>query len=126
MQASRIRLLVVDSSKFGLETHCTTATLADFDAVITDQPLSDRVRAYYSAKGVRFLSPTSEYDSDGAGHPSKRHSSKSKFDNRSEVAFYFRWSDFDLGEVEYLIFRYHWLLSGIHGSDDMMKNNLAC
>lgn len=57
MQASRTRLLVVDSSKFGVETHCTTATLGEFDAVITDQPLGDSVRAYYSAKGVRFLSP---------------------------------------------------------------------
>lgn len=57
MQASRVRILVVDSSKFGIETHCTTATLSDFDAVITDQPLSDRVRAYFTAKGVQFLSP---------------------------------------------------------------------
>lgn len=57
MQASRIRLLVVDSGKFGIETHCTNVTLGDFDAVITDQPLSDRMRAYYVAKGVRFLSP---------------------------------------------------------------------
>jgi len=57
MQASRTRILVVDSCKFGIETHCTTATLGDFDAVITDQPLNERVRAYYTVKGVRFLSP---------------------------------------------------------------------
>lgn len=56
MQASRTRILVVDSSKFGVETHCTTATLSDFDAVITDQPLSDHERAYYASHGVRFLS----------------------------------------------------------------------
>lgn len=57
MQASRTRLLVVDSSKFGVETHCTTATLGEFDAVVTDQPLSDTLRAFYAARGVRFLSP---------------------------------------------------------------------
>lgn len=49
------RILVLDSTKFELPLRCAAGRLADYDAVITDVPLPDRLRSPLAAKGIRFL-----------------------------------------------------------------------
>ncbi|MGP9797160.1 DeoR/GlpR family DNA-binding transcription regulator [Halomonas sp. 86] len=50
-----LRVLVLDSTKFDLPLRCTAGQLADYDAVITDVALPDRLRSPLAAQGVRFL-----------------------------------------------------------------------
>lgn len=51
-----VRVLVLDRTKFATRLRCTAGELADFDAVITDQALPDRLRSPLAARGVGFLS----------------------------------------------------------------------
>ncbi|PRY64207.1 DeoR family transcriptional regulator [Vreelandella songnenensis] len=50
------RILVLDKTKFDLTLRCAAGTLADYDAVVTDIPLPDRLRSPLAARGVIFLS----------------------------------------------------------------------
>lgn len=49
------RVLVLDKTKFDLPLRCAAGQLGDYDAVVTDVPLPDKLRSPLAAQGVRFL-----------------------------------------------------------------------
>lgn len=49
------RILVLDKTKFDLTLRCSAGQLADYDAVVTDVAIPDKLRSPLAAKGIRFL-----------------------------------------------------------------------
>ncbi|MCH4811568.1 DeoR/GlpR family DNA-binding transcription regulator [Vreelandella neptunia] len=52
---SSYRVLVLDKTKFDLPLRCSAGRLSDYDAVVTDVPLPDKLRSPLAAQGVRFM-----------------------------------------------------------------------
>lgn len=55
MGSSQQKILMIDSSKFGLVRPCYFAEPDDFDVIITDDNIPDRYRQYIEKKGIELI-----------------------------------------------------------------------